>query len=349
MTVKLIYTGGAIGAVHEKSGDTSSPLVPGKLDDVLRCSYLKTDDINFEACTTFELDSAKIKNKERAAIAEAIEDNYDKYEGFVILHGTDTMAYTAAALSFMLNNLDKPVVLVGSVRPISYTRNDAVQNIENALAFAAPRKTKIPVVPEVCVFSRDELLRGNRIKYKDAFSFNAFDSPNYPALGHSLSAGLRVETNLIREKLTGPFCINTQMDDNVIMFTFFPDIKPNLLEYLLLGTDVKGVVMQTYGTGDMSTEPELIKPIKKAIDKGVVIVNVTQCFHGSVLQGKYETSKPLTEAGVTSGWDMTPEAALCKLMHLFGQGCAPDDVREVMQKDLRGEITVKSKPLNKIA
>ena len=338
--VLIIYTGGTIGSLPKDPNDPLSPLNPAPIGDVLK--WLPTYDgidrkINVGGARirigtdSFDppLDSSNIQPENWVEMAQKVKEAYDQYEGFVLLHGTDTLAYTASALSFMLENLSKPVVITGSQRPIGQPRSDAVQNLLTSIEIAAARSLGAKVVPEVCVFFRDKLTRGCRTTKLSANSFYAFDSPNLKPLA---MAGEHIvyDDTIIRQPSKQRLHVRSKLQPEIASFDVFPGIKPKLLEKLLHEMDLKGAVLQTFGTGNAPSDPKFLKPIGEAVENGTLLLNVTQCRQGEVEQGLYEVSSGLLARGVVSGMDMTPEAALTKLFVILGEviGTGPEEKSE---------------------
>jgi len=290
-----------------------------------------------------------------------IADNYERADGFVILHGTDTMAYTASALSFMLEGLSKPVVLTGSQLPLGKMRTDGNENLVTAVEIAsALRSDGTPCVPEVCIFFHDKLLRGNRTTKSDADGFDAFQSFNYPPLARAAvniqydfqhilgGSGTRVATDGSRKSTAGGVGDTTPclrrliphyvMDDNMLVISLFPGIKEAFVREMLEIPGLKGVVLRTFGSGNAPSQPWLAELLRQAVAKGIVIVNITQCTGGNVAMERYRTGLLLRSTGLISGLDGTVEAALTKMMRLFGDGLSPEAVRAQMLVSLAGEI-----------
>lgn len=338
--VLIIYTGGTIGMI--RNPDT------GALESFnfehLRKHVPEIDCFDY-VIRTYQfvpaLDSSDMDPSHWAKIVSVIEYNYDLFDGFVILHGTDTMAYTASALSFMLENVAKPVVLTGSQLPIGMLRTDGRENLITAIEIAAAHDDHgRPLVPEVCVFFEQRLLRGNRTTKMNAENFNAFCSYNYPELAH---VGIDINYNfpmIKRPDPSKPFKAHKEYYTGVLALTLFPGIRQELIEDVLEIKGIKGVILRTFGSGNAPQRLRFLDALRKAEKRGVVVVNVTQCQAGSVRMGRYETGLRLQDAGVVSGYDTTIEAAITKLMCLFGQGYSATQVRQLMNQSLAGEITV---------
>ena len=286
------------------------------------------------------IDSSDMEPLMWAKIVEIIHYNYERFDGFVILHGTDTMAYTASALSFMLENLGKPVILTGSQLPIGTLRTDGKENLITAIEIAAARRPDgSPMVPEVCIFFENELMRGNRTTKINAENFNAFRSFNYPPLA---KAGIHIRYNehLIRRPApTRPMKPHYLFDTNVVMLTLFPGIQESIIDSVLHVPNLKAVVLKTYGSGNAPQKDWFIQQLKEATERNIIIVNITQCPSGAVEMRRYETGLQLLQAGVISGYDSTPECAVTKLMFLLGHGLNHSELRRLMDSNLAGEIT----------
>jgi L-asparaginase len=303
---------------------------------------LKRFNFNIDAIT-FEspIDSSDMEPHYWVKIAKMISDNYDRYNGFVVLHGTDTMAYTASALSFMLENLGKPVIVTGSQLPIGKLRTDGKENLLTSIEIAAARNAQgEPMVPEVCIFFQSALMRGNRTTKINAEGFNAFRSYNFPPLA---KAGIHIkyETHLIRRPDSSKsFKAHYLLDNNVLFLTLFPGIREEIADLVSQVKGLKAVILKTYGAGNAPQRPWLVSRLKRMTEQGMIVVNITQCSKGRVEMGLYETSLQLLEAGVVNGYDATPESMLTKLMFLLGLGFTRDEIVEKMNQSLRGEITI---------
>jgi len=341
--VLMIYTGGTIGMVHPNN-DPNQPLKNVSWGDlekyipILGQLPITLTPVSFET----PIDSAEMRPEHWIRIADIVQRNYDSFDGFVILHGTDTLAYTASALSFLFENLSKPVVLTGSQLPLGKPRSDAQQNLVTSIMIAAAidnAERDLPIVPEVCVFFRDVLLRGNRTRKCSTKDYSGFMSPNYPILG---TAGEHIEINekVILQPSPHQFYVDQRINKNVISFNIFPGTSVEVLGSIFGVRGLKGVVLNTYGAGNAPTDPNFLSIINQAINEhGIVVVNVTQCPQGEVEMGLYETSAKMMDQGVVSGLDMSPEAALAKLSVLLGRGFSPKDVGQYMQIDQRGEMS----------
>jgi len=336
-SILIIYTGGTIGMIVD---DETKALVPFNFDNIYeQMPVLKKFDCRLQFhCFEPLMDSSNMNPEVWVQLAGIIENNYEQYDGFVILHGSDTMAYTASALSFMLENLNKPVIFTGSQLPLGVIRTDGRENFLTAIEIAAAKEDDTPIVPEVCIYFENQLLRANRtVKYNAEF-FHAFVSGNYPSLAE---VGIKIIYN--RNNILKPnfkkLKVHKQMDTHVGILKLHPGISLTLVDSVLKTSGLKALVLETFGSGNAPMESGFINLLKASIDNGLVIINVTQCVTGTVLQGKYATSMPLKEIGVTSGKDISTEAAITKLMYLFGKYQDSDQVRTLFQKSIRGEIT----------
>ena len=284
------------------------------------------------------IDSSNMNPQRWVMIAELVEKHYGEFDGFVVLHGSDTMSYSASALSFMLENLSKPVVFTGSQLPIGDLRTDAKENLITAIQIASLQHKNKPAIGEVCLYFEYKLYRGNRTTKINAEHFNAFTSPNYPCIAES-GVYLKVNTDLLfKMKGTRKLAVHKTMDDDVFVLKMFPGISEHVLTAVLTIPNLKGLVLETYGSGNAPTDDWFIAALKNAIGNGLHVVNVTQCSGGSVNMGKYETSSRLKEIGIISGKDITTEAAITKLMYLLGRKIAPDAFKTIFESSLRGEV-----------
>ena len=337
----IIYTGGTIGMIENPETHALQPFDFSHLID--NVPKIKKLDYGIENIQFNPIDSSDMDPAGWAEIATAIADNYDKYDGFVVLHGTDTMAYTASALSFMLGNLHKPVIITGSQLPIGEVRTDGEENLITALQIAAATTFNgSPMVQEVAILFENYLWRGNRSTKMSADNFNAFKSNNYPPLA---KIGLGIHFNqeaLMKRSEQRPLNVHYEMDTNVMFLELHPGITENIFEHLLATPGIKGIVLRTFGTGNAPTYPWFIRAVKDAVDRGIVIVNVTQCVNGGVHPKRYVSGDRLAAAGTTSGHDMTSEAAITKMMYLFGLGLKPEQVRRRIERPVCGELTLSS-------
>ncbi len=339
-SILIIYTGGTIGMIRNTE---TGALESFDFDHLLNhVPELKQLNINIDAIT-FDppIDSSDMEPELWSRIVTIIEGNYDRYDGFVILHGTDTMSFTASALSFMLEDLMKPVVLTGSQLPIGALRTDGKENIITAIEIAAAQKPDgTPVVPEVCVFFHEKLMRGNRTTKVNSESFGAFGSNNYPLLAMA-GTDIQFYNRNIKKYVPGlKLKAHHEYNSNIIIFSLFPGIQRQVVEKVLADEGLKGIIFRTYGAGNAPQKKWLIDALSKATAEGKIIINITQCAGGSVHMERYETGLQLQEAGVTSGHDSTVEAALTKLMYLLGKDLSPEEVRRRMEENFAGEISV---------
>jgi L-asparaginase len=336
--ILLIYTGGTIGMIKDpltaslQAFDFASLLEKIPELNLLDCSI---DNISFET----PIDSSNINPTHWIEIATIIDQNYTMYDGFVVLHGSDTMSYSASALSFMLENLSKPVIFTGSQLPIGDLRTDAKENLITAIQIAALQNNNKPIINEVGLYFEYKLYRGNRTTKINADYFEAFSSLNFPAL---LTSGVHLNINhelLLKNYSKASFCVHKELDDNVALVKLFPGISQTVLSSILDIPKLKAVIIETYGSGNASTDTWFLQTIEEALKKGIYVVNVTQCAGGSVQMNQYHTGKLLEELGIISGKDMTTESALTKLMYMLGLKISRKMFKTVFESDLRGEIS----------
>lgn len=341
--VLLIYTGGTIGMGRNPVTGVLEPLDFNHLVSCLpEFATLETGIDTYQF--TPPIDSSDMSPRLWSQLVRIIADRYDQYDGFVILHGTDTMAFTASALSFMLENLTKPVILTGSQLPIGQLRTDGKENLITSIEIASAHHADgTPIVPEVCIYFSGQLLRGNRATKMNADGFKAFESFNYPHLG---DAGVNIiyhEEYILRPDYTKPLIPHFAIDPNAIVFTLFPGVQESIVRHVIESPELRSIVMRTYGSGNAPHTPWLMRLLKEATSRGITIINISQCAAGSVEMGRYDTGFQLKNMGVVSGHDSTVESALTKLMFLQGHYSDTNIVRTKMNKSLCGEITLSEK------
>lgn len=339
--ILLIYTGGTIGMGKNPETGALEPLdFKHLVDSVSEFQLIKAhiDVRKFDP----PIDSSDMDPMRWAELVSIISQNYDDYDGFVILHGTDTMAYTASALSFMLENLTKPVILTGSQLPIGELRTDGKENLMTSIEIASmtDQQTHRPLVPEVCIFFNGKLLRGNRSMKINADGFHAFDSYNHP---HLCDVGVDYvfhKHHILQPDYSKPMIPHLRLNPNVVVFSLFPGIQHSLVEHVLSSPNLRGIVMRTYGSGNAPQHPWLQRLLRAAADRGVTVVNISQCVCGNVEMGRYDNGFQLKLAHVVSGHDSTVEAAVTKLMYLNGRYSDAEYVRVKMSESLAGEVTL---------
>lgn len=338
--ILIIYTGGTIGMIEDSVTKALKPFdFTHLMDNVPKVKMLdyEIDNIQFHP----PIDSSDMDIEHWKTIARAIAENYSNYDGFVVLHGTDTMAYTASALSFMLSNLNKPVIITGSQLPIGEVRTDGEENLITALQIAADRTVEgTSTVREVAILFENYLWRGNRSTKRSADNFNAFKSNNYPSLA-KIGLGIHFDRDALNKiKYPNPLEVHYELDNNVMAVDLFPGLNEKVLRQQLQTPGIKGIVLRTYGAGNAPTWPWFIKAIKETVERGVVILNVTQCVNGGVHTNRYVSGDVLAATGVVSGHDLTFEAAITKMMFLFGLGLDAKEVRRRITIPIAGEMTI---------
>jgi L-asparaginase len=335
--ILLVYTGGTIGMIKDYETNALKAFNFEKLLDripelvQLNCEI---DTFSFDE----PIDSSNMNTDYFVSIAQVLEDNYANFDGFVVLTGSDTMSYTSSAISFMLENLSKPVIFTGSQLPIGHLRTDAKENLITSIEIACARKNDLPVIQEVCLYFEYKLYRANRTTKINAEQFEAFASLNYPPLAES---GVHLDFNyelLLKSKKNDNLIVRKSLNNNVAVLKLFPGITEAVVKSITQSPYLKGIVLETYGSGNAPTYPWFIKLLEEAIDNGIHIVNVTQCVGGSIILGHYETSVDLKRIGVIDGKDITTESAIAKLMYLLGEQIPKKEFKKLFETPLRGEL-----------
>ena len=338
--VLLIYTGGTIGMNRNPQTGALEPFdFEHLLNNVPELKQFDTqiDTYQFDP----PIDSSDMTPARWTQLSHVISDRYELFDGFVVLHGTDTMAYTASALSYMLENLTKPVIFTGSQLPIGMLRTDGKENLITSIEIAAAKDEKGHArVPEVGIYFNGRLLRGNRTTKQSADEFNAFESFNYP---HLADAGVEIlyhHDRILQPQWETPMTPHFRLDNNVIIFSLFPGIREDLVRHIIATPNLRSIVMRTFGSGNAPQRPWVMQALREATQRGKIVINISQCMQGKVQMGRYDTGYQLQEAGVISGHDSTVESAVTKLMFLQSHYEDPDDIRRMMMQSIRGEITI---------
>lgn len=338
--VLLIYTGGTIGMNRNPRTGALEPFdFEHLLQNVPELKQFDTEIATYQFNPP--IDSSDMSPSLWTDLSHVIADSYDQYDGFVVLHGTDTMSYTASALSYMLENLTKPVIFTGSQLPIGQLRTDGKENLITSIEMAAAKdESGLAMVPEVGIYFNGRLLRGNRTTKQSAEEFNAFESFNYP---HLADAGVNIvyhRDRILLPNYSKPMIPHFRLDNNVIIFSLFPGVREDLIRHIIHTPNLRAIVMRTFGSGNAPQNPWLLNALKEGTRNGKVIVNISQCLQGTVEMGRYDTGVRLQEAGVVSGYDSTVESAVTKLMYLQSHFDDPEKIRFYMNQSIRGEITI---------
>jgi L-asparaginase len=338
ISVLLIYTGGTIGMVNDPVSGSLVPVdfehISDQVPELKKFGY-DIRSVSFNPVS----DSSNIDPEIWIKIATVIENHFSDYDGFVVLHGTDTMAYSASALSFMLENLQKPVIFTGSQLPIGVLRTDGKENLITAIEIAASQNSGRPLVPEVCIYFDNKLMRGNRTTKISAEHFGAFDSPNYPPLAE---VGLHIRFNSRLINSPDPhrdMRVHKAFNNNIAVLKLFPGLNSNFVKAIVNTPGLKALIIESFGSGNAPTYNWFTEELKGFIDRGGIILNITQCHGGSVEMGLYETSREMLRAGVLSGKDITSEASVTKLMHLLGRYNDRDKIVSSISVSMAGEMS----------
>jgi L-asparaginase len=338
ISILVIYTGGTIGMIKDPETGMLHPynfeLLSKHIPEINNFDY-NIDSYSFDP----PIDSSNMKPDLWIKLATVIEEFYENYNGFVVLHGSDTMSFTASALSFMLENLNKSVIFTGSQLPIGISRTDGKENFITSIEIAAAQENDIAIVPEVCIYFENQLYRANRTHKYNAENFKAFSSLNYPVLAEA-GVYIKYNKNAIHKPNFKRLRVHKNLDTNIVILKLFPGIQENAVNSILNIEGLRAVILETYGSGNAPTDQWFIDALSEAINKGIIIVNVTQCKGGAVELGKYQTSLNLNKIGIISGHDITSESAIVKTMLLLGNNFSEQKLRKYLQISIRGEITV---------
>ena len=337
-SILVLYTGGTIGMIMNEKTGALQPFNFDKIYEQIPVLNRIGCNINFYSFDPL-IDSSNMHPRFWENLVKIIAKEYENYDGFVILHGSDTMAYTASALSFMLENLNKPVILTGSQLPLGMIRTDGRENFIAAIEIAAAQKNGVPIIPEVAIYFENKLLRGNRTSKLNAENFNAFFSGNYPPLAE-VGVNIKYNYNYIRKSNKKMLIAHSSLNEHVVILKLFPGITKLAVQAILNIPSLKAVILESFGSGNAPTDKWFIQALADAINKGIIVMNVTQCKEGSVDIGKYETSINLGRIGVISGYDITTESAIAKLMYLLGGKNTFSKTKKLLQTSLRGELTI---------
>lgn len=341
----ILYTGGTIGMVNQDPSNPKSPLIPQSWESIQEYMpsiqedgyFQREKGIQFEYFSFDRIsDSSQFSTGDWLRMASEIEKRYEEFDGFIIIHGTDTMAYTASGLSFLFEGLNKPVVVTGSQLPISHSRTDAINNLSSAIHIAAAEEFDLQAVNEVCICFNDRLLRGNRATKMSTNDFEGFESPNYGHLAE-LEEKIKIHNRRLRLSPQLPFKAYKSLNARVMDIGLFPGLPAYQLEKLIVDDSIDGLIIKTFGSGNAPTNDAFVEVLRQAQLKGTFILFITQCFHGGVQLGKYQASKVFDDIGIISGGDMTNEAALAKMMFVLAQTADSREVKNLLLHDLRGE------------